>query len=135
MAEAMAGTEGVAVGKAKPDINEMIARMLVGLLINYIAKRIRNRRSKQKDTLKARKKMGKLAAKGKDIPAELKETATGDLGFCKKRKLNKKMRNKMRKVMKKKAKKQEKGKKGHKGLLLLLIIGIAVAVMASRAKK
>ena len=118
--------------KPKPDIYDMLARMLVGFLMNYLARKIREKATAGGSRKKAAKKMGKLAKKGKEIPDDLKSEAMEGLG---KRKTKKIIKAGAKKAAKKKGRKEKKKKKGKKGKLFLLVaiaIGIALAVKANK---
>src|SRR5659263_613175 len=65
--------------KPKPDIYDMLARMLIGFLVNYLTGKIRQKSETKGSRKKAAKKMGKMAKKGKEIPPELKSEALAGL--------------------------------------------------------
>lgn len=110
------GGEGVAHQR---DIQEMVLKMLVGLVINFIGRQIKKRQGFKQERKKAERKVARLQRKGREVPQELAEEATRGLSRREKKKLAKKA-------------KKKKKKRGRKILFLLLVIaGIAVAVKAA----
>lgn len=111
----------------KRDITDIVVRMVIGLLINYVTRRLRKRQESVKARKQASRKMEKLVKKGKEIPPDLKEDALAGMSRRKKKKAVE--------AAKKAAAKKGK-KKGHKlfWLIALIVVGALVA-RAAGAKK
>lgn len=120
-------SEEQAPGK-KPDITEIVVRMLIGVLVNYLSRKLKDHFAEGKERKKAQRGVAKLAKKGKEVPEELKKEAVSGLSRHQKKKLAKKGK-------KKAAKAKKKGKKGRKLLMLLIIGGVAVALAMRASKK
>lgn len=118
---------------ASRDITEIAVRMLIGLLMNYITKRLRKSRSKAQNRKEAVRKIAKLEKKGKEVPEDLQKAAVEGLGHHQKKKLAKADARKAAKG--KKAKKARKGKKKKHRLVWLVIIAAAIAVAVKAAGK
>jgi hypothetical protein len=114
---------------SKPDIYDILTRMLIGLVINYVTKRLRSRQDIAHERRVAARKMEKLAGKGKKVPEELVEQATAGLSKREQKKVAAKAAAKGKKKAKKKAK-----KKSHK-LLWIIAIAAAVAVAVKAVGK
>jgi len=115
----------------KPDIYDMLARMLIGFLVNYLTRKIRKHSESVGSRKKAAKKMGKLAKKGKEIPPDLKKEALSGLS---KRKQKKVVAAGAKKAKKKGGKGKKKKKMGKLVWLIAIGIAIALAVKASSKK-
>lgn len=124
------GKEEGAGGSQERNLAEIALRVVLGLVMNFLARRIKQKSRLKADRRKAMRKVEKLARKGREVPEELKEAAWGDLP----RREKKKLARKAAKKAKKKARKAGR-KRGHKLLfLLLLVAGVAVAVSRMNKK-
>lgn len=123
----MSGSRGREVvtmeGKTGPekDIRNMIIKMALSLLFNFLAKQLRQKQERKKVVARVEK----LQKKGKKVPAELMEEARTGMG-----------RRAAKKALRDAARKAEKKKKSRRRLrrllLLLLLAGAAAAYRASR---
>lgn len=118
---------------SRPDIQEILVRMLIGMLINYVTRRLRNRQEASHERRRAVKKMDKLAKKGKKIPAGLKKQATEGLSNRQKEKVARSFEKKAATAKGKKAK--ESKKKGRKLFWLLVIVAAAGLAVKSATRK
>lgn len=115
---------------AKPDMYEIVARMLVTLLMSYLARRLRGRGAPGREGRKARRKVAKLAKKGKEIPEDLRKEAIKGVGLRKKMKVSSSA-----KAAARAAREKPKGKPKKKKHRLLWLIVIVTAVLIARAMK
>ena len=127
MAVSLKKKSGEETKKANSDIYEMVLRVMLGLLVNFIGGRLRKKRELKKERQKAQRQAGKLAARGKEVPEELKKEAVSGLSRREKKKLAKKGK---KKAAKKAGKDKKKGKKKKVFLLLLIVVGIVLAARA-----
>jgi hypothetical protein len=117
----------------RKDIYDIIARMLLGIAMNYITRKLRGRQELARARKDAARKVQKLQKKGKEIPAELEKEAVTGLSRHKQKQLAKSIEKKAsRKTMKGKAKKDKK-KKGK--LVWLVAIVVAIVLVAKAAGK
>ena len=112
--------------KPKPDIYDMLARMLIGFLVNYLTRKIRQKSDASGSRKKAAKKMGKLAKKGKEIPPEVKEEALAGLSRHKKKKVLAAGAKKAARAKGRKEKKKKKRGKLFWVVAIAIVIGLAV---------
>jgi len=115
---------------AKPDVYEIVARMLATLLVSYLARRLRGRGAAGREGRKARRRVAKLARKGREIPEDLRKEAMKGAGLRKKRKVSSSA-----KAAAKAAGEKPKGKPKKKKHRILWMIVIATAVLIVRAMK
>jgi hypothetical protein len=119
------------------DIYDIVVKIAVSMLMNFIARRLRSRQELSKARKQAQRKVEKLQKKGKEIPTTLEKDALAGLSRGQKKKLAKAAEKKAAKKSKKskKGKKGKKGKKHHKLVwLLVLVAGIAIAVKTTAKK-
>ncbi|MHB8896136.1 MAG: hypothetical protein ACYC99_13305 [Candidatus Geothermincolia bacterium] len=117
----------------KRDIYDIIVRMLIGLVMNYITRRLRGKQDLARARKDAARKMQKLAKKGKEIPKDLEKEAVAGLSRGKQKKLAKAAEKKEARVSKKG--KDKKKKKGHKLLwMVAVVVAIALAVKVKGKK-
>ena len=116
------------------DIYDIVVRMVIGLVMNYVTRRLRRRQQEAKARKEAGRRIAKLAKKGKEIPPDLKKDSLAGLSRGKKKKLVKKGVKVASKKGKGKGKKAKKGKKG-KLLWLAAIVVVIVVVVKSAGKK
>lgn len=114
---------------SKPDIYDIVVRMLIGMLINYITRKLRGRQDSSHDRKKAAKKVDKLSGKGKKIPVSLQKEATAGLSSRQKSKV---VKSAEKKAAAAKSKKNRKGHKGHK-LFWFLVIAAALGLAIRNA--
>jgi|GEM_PF-1228021 hypothetical protein len=115
------------------DITDIVVRMLIGIVINYVTRTLRKRSELAKSRKQAARKMEKLAKKGKEIPSDVKEDALAGMSRRKKKKA---MEAAKKAAAKKKGKKGKKAKKkGHKLVWLLALVAIGVLVAKAAGKK
>jgi hypothetical protein len=112
----------------KRDLTDIVVRMVIGLVINYVTRRLRKRQELVKARKLAARKVEKLAKKGKEIPRDLKEEAFAGLSRRKKKKAAEAARKAAS------AKKGKKGKKSHK-LVWVLALAVVIALIAKAAGK
>jgi hypothetical protein len=119
------------------DIYDIVMRIAVSMLMNFIARRLRARSEVARTRKQAQRKVEKLQKKGKEIPTSLAKDAKAGLSRGQKKKLAKAAEKKAAKKAKgKKGKKAEKGKKHHRLVWLFIIAaGIAFAVKAATGKQ
>lgn len=113
----------------RKDIYDIVVRMVIGLLINFVARKLRSRGELARDRKEAARKVEKLRKKGKEIPEKLEEKATAGLSRAQKKKLAKAAEKEKGKAAK--AKKAKKSKR--KGKLLMLVAAIAAIALVARA--
>jgi hypothetical protein len=114
--------------KGRQDIYEVIARLLVTFLMNYLARKLRQKGAAGREGRKARRKVGKLAKKGKVVPEDLRKEAMQGVSLRKKRKVSSKAKAAKAKAEEKPAKKKKK----HRLLWLILIAGVVLIVRATK---
>lgn len=114
--------------KAGPerDIRNMLIKMAISLLVNYMTRRFR--RGQERKKVLAR--VEKLQKKGKKVPADLLEEAESTLG---KRGMKKAREAAGKAAASKKAAKKKSRRRVRRLFLLLLLAGAAAA--AARARK
>lgn len=121
------------------DIYDIIARMLIGMVMNYIARRLRRRSELVRNRKNAARKALKLQKKGKEVPEDLRKESLAGLSRRKQKKMSlsegekvkgKALSSKDKKKSKKKNKKKKRGR-----FLWLVAIAIAVAVAVKAAGK
>ena len=111
--------------ETKGGIQDVLIRMAVGLVINLIARKVKQRQSRKKAAHKAEK----LARKGKKIPADLQTDMVKGLSRRARRKLASEAEQNVTPVENKKAKKREKAKKKSKIRKLARLVALAVLVV------
>lgn len=110
----------------RKDIYDMAVRMLIGILMNYIAKKLRGRGELARERKEAARKVEKLRKKGKEVPPKLEEKALAGLSRGQKKKVAK--------AQQKVAAKGKKAKKSKKrGKLVWLAVFAAAIVLVARA--
>jgi hypothetical protein len=121
---------------SKPDIYDILARMLIGLAVNFITRKLRMHQEHAHDRKVAARKLEKLAKKGKEAPSDLKEQAVAGLSKRQQKKFAKELARKKAAKGKKKGKESKKKKKGGKlRWVFVLAIAIALVVKAAAGKK
>jgi hypothetical protein len=125
-------------GKAsKPDIYDIVVRMVIGLLVNYITRRLHAHQDISHDRKVASRKMEKLAKKGKDAPADLKEQAVAGMSKRQQKKFAAELAKKGaggKKKVKKKGKMAKKKSGGKLRWIIAIAIVVAVAVKVAAKK-
>jgi len=120
----------VAESDGKKDVYEVIARLLVTLLMNYLARKLRQKGAAGREGRKARRKVAKLSKKGKAVPEDVRKEAMQGVSLRKKMKVSSKAKAAKAKAEEKPAKKKKK--KHHHLLWLILIAGVVFIVKAMK---
>ena len=128
--------EQVPVEGAKGGIQDVMIRMALGVVVNLIARKVKQRQARKK----AARKVEKLARKGKKIPSGLQKDMVKGLGRRARRKVTEKAEREGITMSKKKAEKkaengEEAKKKGKIGKLLRLVILVVAVVLVVRLVK
>jgi hypothetical protein len=119
MVESQVMEETGEIQQPRRDINDVMLRALIGLMMKFLFGRIKKKRKLKKERMKAGREIAKLAKKGKEIPDELRKEATRGLSRRKKKKYVREA---------KKARKKRR-------FWVIIVVVIAIALAIRFAKK